>query len=125
MDSAIPTSGIMAVMLGVRDVPKAVAFYTQKLGLKALMQESEIALLQSGTIILGLTRGLARSAEHLSGATEVVFRVDSVRAAHRALAAQGISFVSEPHQVTPSDWAAHFRDEDGHLLSVFGPQGQT
>jgi catechol 2,3-dioxygenase-like lactoylglutathione lyase family enzyme len=125
MESAVRTSGMMAVMLGVRDLPKAAAFYTQKLGLEVLMQESEIALLQSGTAILGLNRGLARSAEHLNGATEVVFRVASVRGAHRALTAAGITFVSEPHPVTPADWVAHFRDEDGHLLSVFGPEGQS
>ena len=121
MGEPIQISGVAAVMLGVRDIAASAAFYTQKLGLKILMQESEICLLQCGTVMIGLNRGLARSTESLLGATEVVLRVASVRAARQTLGDEGISFVSEPHQVTPTDWVAHFRDADGHLLSVFGP----
>jgi catechol 2,3-dioxygenase-like lactoylglutathione lyase family enzyme len=123
MAETIEISGVAAVMLGVQDLPAAVAFYSQKLGLRVLMQESAIALLQCGTVMIGLSIGLARSAPHLVGATEVVLRVPSVRGAQRALLAQGIAFVSEPHQITPTDWVAHFRDVDGHLLSLFGPEG--
>ncbi len=123
MAETIEISGVAAVMLGVKDLPAAVAFYSQKLSLRVLMQESAIALLQCGTVMIGLSRGLAQSAPNLAGATEVVLRVPSVRAAQRALLAKGITFVSEPHQVTPTDWVAHFRDVDGHLLSLFGPEG--
>jgi predicted enzyme related to lactoylglutathione lyase len=73
----------------------------------------------------GLSRGHTHAAPHVAGATEVVFQVESVRATHRALIVQGISFVTEPHQATPTDWVAHFRDADGHLLSIFGPEGQA
>ncbi|MGA2814522.1 MAG: VOC family protein [Candidatus Acidiferrum sp.] len=118
-------SQVAAVMLGVRDVPTALAFYGDKLGLKTIMQESQIALLECGTVMLGLNRGLAQSATQLAGATEVVFRVESVRAARRGLIAQGVAFLDEPRQVTPTDWVAHFRDVDGHLLSIFGPEGQA
>src|SRR5512147_2101144 len=120
-DAMQKLSQIGAIMLGVRDLPAALAFYKGKLGLAALMEESQIALLQCGPVMLGLNRGLAQSAAQVAGATEVVFRVENVRAAHRDLAAQGISFVSQPHQATPTDWVAHFRDPDGHLLSIFGP----
>jgi predicted enzyme related to lactoylglutathione lyase len=66
-----------------------------------------------------------QSAPHIAGATEVVFAVESVRAAQRTLSAQGVSFLGEARQVTPTDWASHFRDVDGHLLSIFGPEGQA
>jgi catechol 2,3-dioxygenase-like lactoylglutathione lyase family enzyme len=125
MAETIEISGVAAVMLGVKDLPAAVAFYSQKLGLRVLMQESAIALLQCGTVMLGFNRGLAQTSPNLVGATEVVLRVPSVRAAQRALLAKGIIFVSEPHQITPTDWVAHFRDVDGHLLSLFGPEGQA
>jgi len=123
MPEPTPISGITAVMLGVREMPAALAFYRDKLGLAVIMQESGLALLQCGAVMLGLSRGHTQSAPHIAGATEVVFRVDNLRAAHRALTAQGISFLSEPRQATPSDWVAHFRDVDGHLLSIFGPEG--
>jgi catechol 2,3-dioxygenase-like lactoylglutathione lyase family enzyme len=121
----IQISGVVAVMLGVMDIPAAAAFYTQKLGLKVLLQESAICLLQCGTVMIGLNRGLGQTAPNLVGATELVLRVPSVRGARRTLGAEGISFVSEPHQITPTDWVAHFRDVDGHLLSIFGPEGSA
>jgi len=116
---------ISAVMLGVRDLPQSVAFYQDKLGLKVLMQEPQLALLQCGTVMLGLSRGHVSLAPHVAGATEVVFQVESVRAARKNLMEQGVVFISEPRQVTATDWAAHFKDPDGHLLSVFGPEGQA
>ena len=125
MQQNVRLSQISAIMLGVRDVPQALAFYEEKLGLKVIMQEPQLALLQCGTVMLGLSRGHVHAAPNVTGATEVVFQVETVRAAHRDLPSQGVSFTSEPHQVTPTDWVAHFRDVDGHLLSVFGPEGQT
>ena len=124
MHQHVRLSQISAIMLGVRDVPLALAFYQEKLGLKVIMQESQLALLQCGTVMLGLSRGHVRAAPNVTGATEVVFQVETVRAAHRDLISQGVSFTSEPHQVTPTDWVAHFQDVDGHLLSIFGPEGQ-
>jgi catechol 2,3-dioxygenase-like lactoylglutathione lyase family enzyme len=125
MAEPIQLSHIIAVMLGVRDLAPALAFYKDKLGLKAIMQEPSLALLQCGTVMLGLSRGHVNLAAHVAGATEVVFGVDNVRAAHKALGAQGIVFMTEPRQATPTDWVAHFKDPDGHLLSIFGPEGQA
>jgi catechol 2,3-dioxygenase-like lactoylglutathione lyase family enzyme len=125
MANTAQLSRITAIMLGVRDLSSAVGFYKDKLGLKVIMQEASLALLQCGTIMLGLNRGLDGQNTHVAGATEVVFGVDNVRGIHKALSALGVIFASEPHQVTPTDWAAHFKDLDGHLLSIFGPEGQA
>ena len=125
MADPIKLSHIIAVMLGVREMAPALAFYTEKLGLKVIMQEPALALLQCGPVMLGLSRGHVNLAPHVAGATEVVFGVESVRAAHKALSAQGIAFMSEPRQATPTDWVAHFKDPDGHLLSIFGPEGEA
>ncbi len=125
MQNEMQLSRISAVMLGVRDLAAALAFYQNKLGLKVIMQEPSLALLQCGTVLLGLSRGHTKLAPHVAGATEVVFQVEDVRSAHKALAARGIVFTTEPRQATPTDWVAHFKDADGHLLSVFGPEGQA
>jgi catechol 2,3-dioxygenase-like lactoylglutathione lyase family enzyme len=125
MAGPIELSRITAVMLGVRDLPQALEFYKNKLGLRVIMQEPALALLHCGTVMLGLSRGHVNLAAHVAGATEVVFAVDNVRAAHKALSAQGITFISEPRQATPTDWVAHFKDIDGHILSVFGPEGSV
>jgi catechol 2,3-dioxygenase-like lactoylglutathione lyase family enzyme len=125
MQDAVGVTRISAIMLGVRDVPQAIAFYEKTLGLTVVMQETQLALLQCGTVTLGLSRGHVQGAPHVAGATEVVFRVENVRAAYRALEALGLAFLTEPHQATQTDWVAHFRDVDGHLLSIFGPEGPS
>ncbi len=124
--SQLQLSRIAAVMLGVRDLEQSLAFYKEKLGLQVIMQEQQsLALLKCGDVMLGLSRGHVSLAPQVAGATEVVFAVESVRAAHKALAAQGVAFMSEPRQATEREWVAHFKDPDGHLLSLFGPEGQA
>ncbi|HKT52212.1 MAG TPA: VOC family protein [Candidatus Angelobacter sp.] len=117
-------SRITTVMLGVRDLKISLDFYHARLGLAIKMQEPQIALLDAGPITLGLSPGHVRLAPQVNGATEVVFQVDNVRSTRQALIDRGVEFMNEPGQVTPTDWAAHFRDPDGHLLSIFGPQGK-
>ena len=124
MAEIIQLSRIAAIMLGVRDLPQAVAFYKDKLGLKVIFQEPALALLQCGTVMLGLSPRHMNTAP-LAEAVEVSFGVDNLRATHKALGEKGVVFQGEPRQVTPTDWAVHFRDVDGHLLSLFGPEGKA
>lgn len=124
MAEAVQLSRIAAIMLGVRDLSAAMAFYKDKLGLKIIMQESELALLQCGNVIVGLSLRHANAAP-LAEAVEVSFGVDNLRSTHKALGEKGVVFLSEPRAVTPTDWAVHFRDVDGHLLSLFGPEGKA
>ncbi len=124
MAEAVQLSRIAAIMLGVRNLAAAIEFYKDKLGLNVIMQEPALALLQCGSVILGLSLRHA-SAAPLAEAVEVSFGVDNLRATHKALGEKGVVFLSEPRQVTPTDWAVHFRDVDGHLLSLFGPEGKA
>ncbi|MBZ5494166.1 MAG: VOC family protein [Acidobacteriia bacterium] len=124
MGEPVQISRIAAIMLGVRDLPAAIGFYKDKLGLKVIMQEPALALLQCGSVMLGLSPR-HMNATPLAEAVEVSFGVDNLRATHKALADKGVAFLSEPRQVTPTDWAVHFRDVDGHLLSLFGPEGKA
>ena len=117
-------SRIAAIMLGVQNLPRAIAFYKDKLGLEVIMQESELALMQCGSVILGLSPRHANAAP-LAEAVEVSFGVDNLRATHKALGDKGVVFLGDPRQVTPTDWAVHFKDLDGHLLSLFGPEGKA
>jgi catechol 2,3-dioxygenase-like lactoylglutathione lyase family enzyme len=124
MAEAVQISRIAAIMLGVHDLSAAIMFYKDKLGLKVIMQEPALALLQCGNIMLGLSPRHMNAAP-LAEAVEVSFGVDNLRATHNALSEKGVAFLSEPSQVTPTDWAVHFRDVDGHLLSLFGPEGKA
>ena len=118
-------SHVSVLMLGVSNLDQSLAFYRDQLGLTVKMQLTGLALLEAGPITLGLSEALGRAIPQKPGATEIAFAVENVRAAHAALGKQGVTFIREPTQVTPTDWAAHFRDPDGHLFSVFGPEGQS
>lgn len=122
MADSVQLSRIAAIMLGVRELTTAIEFYKDKLGLKVVMQEPALALLQCGSVMLGLSPR-HMNATPLAEAVEVSFGVDDLRATHKALEEKGVVFLSEPRQVTPTDWAVHFKDVDGHLLSLFGPEG--
>jgi len=117
----VKLSRVVSIMLGVRDLSASVEFYSDKLGLKIKRQEPQLVLLDAGPVTLGLSPGHVRLAPQVNGATEVAFQVESVRGVRQALMDRGVAFMNEPRQVTPTDWAAHFRDPDGHLLSIFGP----
>jgi catechol 2,3-dioxygenase-like lactoylglutathione lyase family enzyme len=110
------------VMLGVRDVQRSVAFYRDKLGIKITQQFEGFAFLDTGTVSLILSEGLAKNSPNVAGATEVIFTVADVRGGTDALKAQGVEFAHEPHQVNGPMWAANFLDPDGHLLTLFGPE---
>src|SRR3954454_296888 len=120
-------TGVVSVMLGVRDLVASTRFYTETLGLKTRLQSPQIVLLDAGAISLGLSPGHARlapqtNASEINGATEVAFGVDDIRTAYQYLKDKGIAFLSEPRQATDKEFDAHFRDPDGHLLSIFGPE---
>jgi catechol 2,3-dioxygenase-like lactoylglutathione lyase family enzyme len=110
------------VMLGVRDVQKSIPFYRDLLGLKLTQQFGGFAFFDAGKIALILSEDRARSAEHVAGATEIVFSVDDIQASYEALKKQGVTFQREPVPITGPMWAAHILDPDGHLLSIFGPE---
>lgn len=109
------------VMLGVNDLARAVEFYRGTLAVKFRNQVENIAFFDAGAVTLCLNGGLAQAAGAAGGA-EYVFPVNHVRAAYDWLRARGVQFIREPHNVTGTSWAANFRDPDGHLLSVFGPE---
>ncbi len=122
MSATQPIGSVQTVMLGVKDLNASVEFYTRVLGLTVKMQSPVLALLDAGQITLGLSPRHLRLAPQPAGATEVVFHVPGVRKAQKELAGRGVTFLSEPGQATATEWVAHFRDPDGHLLSLFGKE---
>ena len=110
------------IMLGATDLARSLAFYHETLGLDVQMEMPGFAFLDAGGVTLALSEAHARLATPLAGAVEVVFGVADVSAAHAALRARGVEFLNAPRNVSGDRWAANFRDPDGHLLSIFGPQ---
>ena len=113
---------IAVIMLGVTGLEKSVPYYRDCLGLKLTMQFEGFAFFDAGGPALVLTLALPKATGRGAGATEVVFAVEHVRAAYGALQAQGVEFFQEPRQISGPNWGAGFRDPDGHILSIFGPE---
>jgi len=110
------------IMLGVRDLEKSVSFYRDRLGIGVRQRIPGFAFLESGALTIVLSEPLAKNVSPLAGATEVIFSVNDVRASYEALKNQGVEFSQEPRNVSGPMWAANFRDPDGHLLTLFGPE---
>jgi catechol 2,3-dioxygenase-like lactoylglutathione lyase family enzyme len=115
-------SQISNVMLGVRDLARSVAFYRDTLGLALQRPFPGFGFLSGGGVTLVLSEPLAKNSPQVSGAAEIVFSVEDVRAAHLALGTRGVRFTHEPRNVNGTLWAANFDDPDGHHLSIFGPE---
>lgn len=108
------------VMLAVRDVEHAATFYRDLLGLPMTGRFDAFAFFDTGETKLALTSELG-SGEGDSQGHECVFAVTSVTQAYAALRGS-IEFINEPRPVNNVSWAVNFRDPDGHLLSLYGPQ---
>lgn len=108
------------IMLGVADVTASVAFYRDTLGLKLQNESPEFAFFSAGGVTLGLSKPLGTSRTPRTGATELIFPVQSVAAAFAELAHRGCKFVREPRVLTGESYGATFSDPDGHYLTLFG-----
>lgn len=94
------------VMLGVRNIDNSLLFYRDKLGLTVRQKFEGFAFLDTGAVMLILSEALAKNSASVSGATEVIFNVDSVKAHHDALQRRQVEFAHPPHHVNGPMWAA-------------------
>jgi catechol 2,3-dioxygenase-like lactoylglutathione lyase family enzyme len=113
---------ISMIMLGVRDMDRSVQFYRDRLGLTLKHQFPGFAMFEAGAVTLVLSEDRAKGAASVTGATEVIFSAEDVKAGVEALQRQGVEFSHPPHQVNGPMWAANFLDPDGHMLTLFGPE---
>jgi catechol 2,3-dioxygenase-like lactoylglutathione lyase family enzyme len=122
MDQDFRLSRIGVIMLGVSDLETSTAFYRDRLGLELAGRHEGFVFFNAGGVTLALSSALAKAIEGRPGPVEVVFSVEHVRAAYEGLQHRDVRFQVEPRVVAPPMWAANFRDPDGHLLSIFGPE---
>ncbi len=113
---------ISNVMLGTTDLARSLTFYRDTLGLTVQFEMPGFVFLNAGSVTLSLSEAHSKLATPVAGGTEIVFAVADVTDAHKALTARGVEFLNAPRNVTGDQWAANFRDPDGHLLSIFGPE---
>lgn len=110
------------VAMTVSDVPKAVQFYRDAVGLPLLFQAPPgLAFFDCGGIRLMLSQPEGEFTP--GGASSVLyFKVSDIEGTHRSLASRGVQFVDEPHLIAKMPdhalWMCFFRDLDGHTLAL-------
>ena len=107
------------LMIPVDDVERAIAFYRDVLGLPFLFAAPpQMAFFMCGQVRLLV--GVLPPGQQPQRGSAIYFSVGDIQAMHAALAAQGVSFVDDPHVVHRTAqselWLAQFNDPDGNPL---------
>ena len=112
------------IAMTVTELPRAVAFYRDVLGLRFLFEAPPaMAFFDCGGVRLMLSRPeeAGDHAGHRYGAI-LYYAVDEIQAAAAALEGRGVRFEQPPHLVARLPhadlWMAFLRDPDGNLLAI-------
>lgn len=115
------------IYVTVHDLDRAVHFYRDTLGMRFLFQVPRMAFFDVSGVRLML--GLPDRPEFDHPASIIYYRVDDIQAAHAALGARGVAFITAPHLVAKLErfdlWLADFRDSEGNVLALMSelPRG--
>jgi predicted enzyme related to lactoylglutathione lyase len=113
-------SAIGQIAITVKEIPRAVSFYRDTLGLPFLFEAPGMAFFKAGDVRLML--GTPEGADGPSFSSLLYFRVEDIRAACEELGRRGLAFNQEPrlvHRGPESNlWLAFFDDPDGNALAL-------
>lgn len=104
------------------DLPRAVAFYRDTLGMRFLFQASPgLAFFDCGGIRLMLDAVPEKdSPERINSL--LYYKVSDIQAVYDALVSRGVSFESKPHLIAKMPdhelWMAFFRDSEKNLVGL-------
>jgi catechol 2,3-dioxygenase-like lactoylglutathione lyase family enzyme len=115
-------SKLAQIALSTRDLPKAVAFYRDVLGLKLMFEVSGMAFFDAGGVRLMI--GPAHHQGALQTNTYLYFDAGDWYATEAALIACGLKFEREAEVVQRAEGKEHalrfFKDPDGNALAIMG-----
>ena len=113
-------STIGQIAVNVHDLPLAVSFSRDTLGLKFLFEVPSMAFFDINGIRLML--GKPEKAEFDHPASIIYYKVRDLRETHKQLVSKSVIFASDPHLVARMPdhelWMAFFKDPDGNLLAL-------
>ena len=115
--------GLMQVAITVNDVPAAVKFYRDAIGLPQLPIPAPptMAFLMMGDIRLMLSQPEPGFTPGAAG-TIIYMKVERIQEAAAAMKSRGVAFSAEPHMIAKLPdrevWLAEFRDPAGNPLCL-------
>ena len=108
------------IAVRVKDVNRAAAFYSNTLGVKLLLKQNSLAVLDCGGVSLFLT--LPENAAESGQNSVIYFDVDNIQKTVQSLTERGVIIAEKPNKVgklgTVDVWIAIFRDSEGNLLGL-------
>jgi methylmalonyl-CoA/ethylmalonyl-CoA epimerase len=121
MSEPFGLSRIGQIAVVVHDLPRAVAFYRDALGMRLLFEAPPMmAFFDCGGVRLMLSVPSAPELDH--PASIIYYAVDDIQAAVRTLVSRGVAFDTEPRVIARLPhavlWMAAFRDPDGNILEL-------
>jgi methylmalonyl-CoA/ethylmalonyl-CoA epimerase len=113
-------SRIGQIHLRATELPRAVAFYREELGMAFLFEVPNMAFFDLSGVRLML--GVPEGPEHDHPGSVLYFDVPDIERAYEELAGRGVAFESTPHLIAKLPdhdlWMAFFRDSEGNLLAL-------
>lgn len=108
------------IAIPVHDIPRALGFYRDLLGLPVLFEAPpSMAFLDCGGVRLMLT---IPEGPHDHPSSIVYFTVADIDAAYETLSERGVEFIDAPHIIarlaTGELWMAFIRDPDGNVMGL-------
>jgi methylmalonyl-CoA/ethylmalonyl-CoA epimerase len=118
-DNRAMVSTIGQIALTVRNLPRALGFYRDTLGLKFLFEAPNMAFFDCGGVRLMLTISEQPESTHSS---ILYYRTDDIQKASEQLRSRDVVFESPAHMIAKMPdhelWMAFFRDTEGNLLAL-------
>lgn len=109
------------VSMRATDLPRAVAFYRDVLGVRHLFDAGpHLSFFDCGGVRLMLSHPETPDFDHPGSV--LYFRVDDIHTAHRTLTDRGAAFVDQPHIVARMPdhelWMTFLHDSEGNTLAL-------
>ena len=105
----------------VRNVERAVEFYTEKLGIRLLYSDNKSAVCDCSGSRLMLSKSDADTSRSV-----IYFKVEDIHTACTFLDDRGVKFIDSPKKVVNVPdytlWLAFFHDVDNNLLALMSEQ---
>ena len=112
-------STIGQILVPVRDVEVATAFYRDRLGMRFLFDFPGMAFFDAGGVRLYLSEP---EAPGFQGIATIYYRVDDIDAAYESLRGRGVEFTDAPHLVHRDGasqlWMCFAKDPDGNNVAL-------
>ena len=124
MPATTSTQGLSAIgqiAMNAHDIPRAVRFYRDTLGMRLLFEAPpKMAFFDCAGVRLMLS--LPEEPQYDHPGSVLYYRVDDIDQAYATLSERGVAFIDRPHLVARMPdhelWMSFFKDSEGNTLAL-------